>query len=277
MNTFNTLAIALAIFILLPAAVTLFLMWPKISLKRAMARPFPAAQAAILARYIPHWQNMAPPLQLQIKNLVKQFLHEKKFVGCDGLQITDEIRVAIAGLASMLVLNRKTGVYPGLRHILVYPSAFLVPRNEFGVGGVVTHASQTLAGESWNDGRVILAWDHVQQAVQDPSHPHNVVWHEFAHQLDSESGHTNGAPLLPSRGAYQYWSGVMQQEFDALQQATEWGEASLLDPYGASNPAEFFAVATETFFAKPQEMAELHPALFELLQRYYRVDPRLWN
>ncbi|MBI3229966.1 MAG: zinc-dependent peptidase [Burkholderiales bacterium] len=265
------------IFLGLPALVALILFWPSITLRRALAQPFPASHAAILARHIPFWREMAPPLQMQLKRLVKQFLHQKKFIGCDGLTVTDEMRVAIAGQACMLLLNRKTGVYPSLRHILLYPSAFVVPRTEFGVGGVVTHASQTLAGESWNDGRVILAWDHVQQAAFEREPAHNVVWHEFAHQLDSESGHTNGAPLLPSKNAYRYWSSIMAHEFERLQQEAEWEIPGVIDHYGASNPAEFFAVATETFFGRPLEMAEQHPALFELLQKYYRVDPRAWR
>lgn len=261
----------------MPLFVALFLLWPVFTLRRALRQAFPAEHSAILARYIPSWRDMPVPLQLQLKQLVKQFLHQKKFIGCDGAEITDEIRVSVAGLACMLLLNRKTGVFPSLRHILIYPSAFFVPRSEFGVGGVVTHASQTLAGESWNDGRVILAWDHVQQAALDPMHQHNVVWHEFAHQLDSESGHTNGAPLLPSKRFYTYWSSVMSQEFEQLQQAAEMEIPGVIDHYGATNPAEFFAVATETFYGRPQEMAEQHPALFNLLQRYYKVDPRCWR
>ena len=265
------------IFLGLPILAFIILLWPQMSLKRALARPFPAQHSSVLARYIPAWRDMPVPLQLQIKKLVKQFLHEKKFVGCDGLQVTDEMRVAIAGMASMLVLNRKSGVFPSLRHILVYPSAFLVPRTEFGVGGVITHASQTLAGESWNDGRVVLAWDHVQQACLDPSHQHNVVWHEFAHQLDSESGQTNGAPRLPSKQAYQHWSSLMAEEFAQLQQAAQLQIETVMDHYGATNPAEFFAVATETFFGRPHELAWQHPRLFELLQTYYKVDPRCWR
>lgn len=264
------------IFLLIPLLVTGFLLWPIVSLKRALARPFPHHYNGILAKYIPSWREMPPPLQMQIRRLVKQFLHEKKFVGCDGLQVTDEMRVSVAGLASMLVLNRRSGVFPALKHILLYPSAFFVPRTEFGVGGVVTHASQTLAGESWNDGRVILAWDHVQQARFDPEHKHNVVWHEFAHQLDSESGQTNGAPRLPGKKAYAHWSGLMAEEFAQLQQAAEMEIETVMDHYGATNPAEFFAVATETFFGRPDELASFHPRLFELLQKYYKVDPRCW-
>lgn len=271
------MSFAILLMLGLPLLAMLVLFWPSITLRRALSRPFPARNSAILARYIPNWRNMPVPLQLQLKRLVKQFLHEKKFVGCDGLQVTEEMRVAIAGMACMLILNRKSGVYSALRHVLVYPSAFFVPRTEFGVGGVVTHASQTLAGESWNDGRVVLAWDHVQQAAQDLSHRHNVVWHEFAHQLDSETGHTNGAPRLPGKKAYQHWSVLMAREYEQLQSAAAMELETVLDHYGATNPAEFFAVATETFFGRPQELAWQHPQLFDLLQTYYKVDPRQWQ
>lgn len=219
---------------------------------------------------------MPAELQQQLQRLIKQFLHQKKFIGCDGLSITDEMRITIAGKACMLLLNRPPRVYPDLQMVLVYPSAFLVPRKQIGMGGVVTNASQHLAGESWSDGRVILAWDHVQHASSDFGSPHNVVLHEFAHQLDSESGSNNGAPLMRTTARYRNWSNVMSQEFANLQMAAMQQIPSVLDYYGTTSPAEFFAVATEAFFEKPVELAEFHPALFEELKSYFCVDPRAW-
>jgi MtfA peptidase len=267
---------ALVLMLLVTLGVVLILGLPAYRLKRAVERPFPAQFAGILTRNIPAYRHMSQDLQQQLQRLVKQFLHQKKFIGCDEFLITDEVRVSIAGKACMLLLNRPPQVYPDLHQVLVYPSAFIVPRNEIGLGGVVSHAHQNLSGESWSNGRVILAWDHVTQSGTPFSNGHNVVLHEFAHQLDSESGRNNGAPLLPTTAAYQRWSTVLSYEFARLQEAATYQIESVMDYYGATDPAEFFAVATETFFEKPMQLAEFHPALFGELKNYYRVDPREW-
>jgi Mlc titration factor MtfA (ptsG expression regulator) len=267
-------ALYLMLFVTLGIALTLWL--PEYRLKRAIRRPFPPQFAATLKKNIPAFSRMPADLQQQLQRLVKQFLHQKKFVGCDGLRVTDEMRVTIAGKACMLLLNRPPRVYPDLDMILVYPSAFIVPRSEIGIGGIVTHANQHLSGESWSDGRVILAWDHVKQGPTNFDCRHDVVLHEFAHQLDSEAGNTNGAPLLPTQSRYRSWAATLSHEYANLQASASNQIESVLDYYGATNPAEFFAVATETFFEDPVKMAESHPALFEELRRYYRVDPREW-
>jgi Mlc titration factor MtfA (ptsG expression regulator) len=160
--------------------------------------------------------------------------------------------------------------------VLVYPGAFLVPRKQVDAGGVVTETRQDLLGESWGDGRVILSWDHVRRAGHNPEGAQNVVLHEFAHQLDSESGSTNGAPLLGSAERYRRWSETLARDFALLQRDTYWGYRDVLDPYGASSPAEFFAVATESFFEQPHALASRHPELYAEFGRYFRVDPRDW-
>lgn len=273
----------------------LLLWWPRYRLHQSIARPFASAHSKILRKNLPAYAGMPVPLQLQLKRLIKQFLHEKKFVGCDGFEITDEVRVTIAAKACLLLLNRRMPVYPDLSMVLVYPSAFVVPRQQVGVGGVVTHQNQTLSGESWGDGRVILAWDHILNDIAHHGSGHDVVMHEFAHQLDSASGRTNGAPVLPSKARYERWSAVFAAEFTALQAAAERyqhrGQYShhgshphldeahepVLDFYGASSPPEFFAVATEAFFGKPAALAQYHRALFDELRAYYQVDPRYWQ
>lgn len=266
--------------ILLFAAVAIGIaltLWvPAYRLKRALRRPFPRHFSSILKRNVPSYGHMPAHLQQQLQRLIKQFLHQKRFVGCDGVVITDEMRVTIAAKAAMLLLNRKTQVYPALRTVLVYPSAFVAPRQEIGLGGVVTHASQHLAGESWTDGRVVLAWDHVKYGALNANYGHDVALHEFAHQLDGESGSMNGAPLMRTAARYRSWSAVMSREFERLQLAALYHAPSVLDYYGATSPAEFFAVATETFFRKPVELAAFHPDMFDELKSYYRVDPREW-
>ena len=249
---------------------------PHWRLQRVLARPIAAQWQATLRREIPIYGQMSGDLQHQLDKLVQQFLYQKKFVGCAGLEVTDDMRLVIAGQACLLLLNRPTRVYPDLHTILVYPTAFLVPRNQVDAAGVVTEARQDLLGESWSDGRVILSWDHVRRGASDWSDGQNVVLHEFAHQLDSESGSNNGAPYLGSPDNYRNWSAVLSRDFAGLQTDAMYRQQSVMDHYGATSPAEFFAVATETFFEKPWQMAERHADLFAELFKYYRVDPRAW-
>jgi MtfA peptidase len=215
--------------------------------------------------------------QLQLQQLITRFLDRKNIIGCAGLQITDEIRLTIAAHACLLLLNRPSNEYAELRRILVYPSSFLVEHDVADDAGIVSAGRHVLSGESWSNGKVILAWDNVAHGVHDFSDGYNVVLHEFAHQLDHQSGVTNGAPLLHSRSAYQNWTRVFSEEFTQLQHASDSQINTLIDQYGATDPAEFFAVVTETFYEKPQQLANHHPELFEQLKTYYHVDPRDWQ
>lgn len=257
-------------------------MLPSWRLRRALARPLTSAQVAILSRNVAQYKAMDDAQRLRLGRMVQQFLHEKKFVGCAGLELTEEMRVTIAGQACLLLLGRvgDTGrqpIYPPLELILIYPGAFLAPRKQVDGAGVVTEERQDLLGESWGDGRVILSWDHVRRADQLEDPGHNVVLHEFAHQLDSESGNTNGAPYLGSSERYRSWSEVLSRDFANLQRDAMWGMRGVLDPYGATNPAEFFAVATESFFEQPHQLVAHHPALYQEFLKYYRIDPRQWH
>ena len=252
--------------------------FPRWRLRRALAQPFAAHELAILERKVDQYRAMDVPQRARLERLVRRFLHEKTFVGCAGLEITDEMRLTIAGQACLLLLGaRGEAVYPTLSAVLVYPGAFLVPRRQVDEAGVVTEERQDLLGESWGDGRVIVSWDHVRRAGMEAPPSHNVVLHEFAHQLDSESGTTNGAPYLGSPDRYRSWSEVLSRDFAALRHDAWFGQEGVLDHYGATNPAEFFAVATEAFFEQPHRLAVRHPALYEEFLKYYRVDPRAWQ
>lgn len=267
---------ALTLATIVIVAIVGLLASPGWRLRRVLAQPMAPAWDAILRRNIPVYPRMAPALQGQLRRLVQQFLHQKKFVGCEGMDIDDEVRVTIAGQACLLLLNRPSRVYPRLHVVLVYPGAFIAARKQIDEAGVVTEAHQDLLGESWEDGRVVLAWDHVPRGEQDWADGQNVVLHEFAHQLDSESGANNGAPYLGSRSSYRNWADVLSRDFANLREHAAYGQATVLDHYGADSPAEFFAVATETFFEKPYQMAEHHGELFAEFLKYYRVDPRDW-
>lgn len=258
--------------------IALPIVLPRWRLGRALARPLPPAVLAVLERNVAQYAGMPAPLRAQLRRLVAQFLHQKKFVGCAGLEVDDEVRATIAGQACLLLLNRPSRVYPALDAILVYPGAFLVERTEVGEDGVVLRGQDDMLGESWGDGRVILAWDHVRRGGcrDDDDDGQSVVLHEFAHQLDTESGAANGAPYLGSPARYRSWAAVLSRDFAHLRHEARRRRHGVLDHYGASDPAEFFAVATEAFFERPHRLAERHPALYDEFQKYYRVDPRAW-
>lgn len=269
-----------------PALITLIMLimgamvafgWPRYRLRRALAAPFPPVWRSILQIQLPVYARMPGELQRQLEQRIKQFLHEKYFTGCDGLEITDEIRVSIAASACLLLLNRDAGVYPNLRYILVYPAGFRVTREATDEAGLIRTQQRGLLGESWDRGKVILSWADVASGNRDFTDGANVALHEFAHQLDAEDGAVNGAPLLGSAARYQRWAEVLSHEYEVLQHAAWVGDETLLNDYGATNPAEFFAVVTEHFFEQPQAMAERHPALFAELRDYYRVNPAEWQ
>ena len=296
-----SLAILAIVALLLVAALAGAPRWQAWRRRAWAGRPFPAAWRSILRRRVPLYRQLPPDLQQQLRRRILVFLAEKPFLGCAGLAVTDEMRVTIAAQACLLRLNHAGPLFPELRQILVYPGAFVVDRVHAAPGGVLRDERRVLAGESWSQGRVILSWQDVLDGACMPDDGHNVVLHEFAHQLDQETGSANGAPRLGSRAAHARWASVMGAEFAALQARIRAREAAqaradagwswfgpapgdvapppadLIGDYGATNEAEFFAVVTEVFFEQPGALAERHPALFALLRDYYRVDPRTWH
>ena len=251
--------------------------WQSWKKQKALNAPFPDAWLTIVKSQLPIYEHMPGAEQAQLKKLIQEFLFHKNFIGCAGLEVTEKMRVTIAACACLLLLNRPTLKYKKVRWIYIYPSEFIVRRSVKDAHGVVSKKQHILAGEAWQNGRVILSWDSVKEGVYDFNDGRNVVLHEFAHQLDGESGSTNGAPLLYSKGAYGSWATIMSREYHSLKEHTYFGKKTVLDTYGATNPAEFFAVATETFFEDPDTLAEEHPELFEQLKDYYHLDPRNWK
>jgi Mlc titration factor MtfA (ptsG expression regulator) len=254
------------------AGPTLARLWRR---QRIARRPFPAAWRDIVRRRVPLVHELPAAQQLLLKKHVQVLLADVPFIGCAGLDVNDEMRVTIAAQAAFLLLGRG-GTFGNLREVLVYPGHFVVPRNELGAGGVVREARDVLAGQSWQRGQVIVAWDAVQDGAADPHDGANVVMHEFAHQLDQDTGAANGAPYVGRGALQQAWASVMNQEFDALRARLARAEPTLIEPYAATSPAEFFAVTTELFFEKPGALAAERPELYEQLKRCYRLDPASW-
>ncbi|MFT3718190.1 zinc-dependent peptidase [Pseudorhodoferax sp.] len=251
--------------------------WWRARRRRALAgRPFPAAWRRVLARQVPIVGRLPAPLQRELERRMQVFIAEKPFVGCRGLVVTEAMRVVVAAQACLLLLGRPHWHHAGLRQVLLYPGAFLVDRVHAEPGGVRRGERQALAGESWSQGQVVLSWDDVLAGAADPADGRNVVLHEFAHQLDQADGRSNGAPPLPRGMDGRRWARVLQQAFDALRAQLGRGEAAPLDPYAATSPAEFFAVATEAFFEQGPRMAAAQPALYAELAAFYGVDPASW-
>jgi MtfA peptidase len=244
--------------------------------RRLLQRPFPAEWQGYLRNKLPVYEKLSPKQQHHLHQMIHLFIAEKEFYGCADLAITDEIRICIAAQACLLLLGRQGALYPRLSAILVYPTSFIVNRENYQEDGTLAEGSHHLLGESWDTGRVIISWDHAEEGGKNFSDGRNVVLHEFAHQLDSASGITNGAPVLRDN-SYQTWAEVFTQNFKDLRSRTRKRKRTVMDGYGATNEAEFFAVATETFFEKPRELEDRRPELFEELKAYYQLDPREWT
>jgi Mlc titration factor MtfA (ptsG expression regulator) len=218
--------------------------------KKLAARPFPAEWPAILERNVPLYTRLLQADREELRRHMLVFLAEKRFEGCGGLEITDEIRVTIAAHACLLLLHRETDYYPGLTCILVYPDAFVVPDVHHFIGDTVLESDDVRLGESWHHGSVVLSWNDVREDA-DVRDGQNVALHEFAHQLDSSGGRGDSTPVLRDQASFDAWAEALGEDFDRFRRAVQGRRPEVLDEYGATNPAEFFAVATEGFFETP--------------------------
>lgn len=244
--------------------------------KALLEAPFPPAWEAVLEKNVPHVRRLSAEAAQRLRDLIQVFVAEKRWEGCAGLEMTDEIRVTIAAQACLLVLELPHDLYVGVDSILVYPTTVVVPERQprfFEVPRELGRGPTPILGEAHLHGPVILVWDSVLENARHPEHGHNVTYHEFAHKLDMLDGPADGTPPLESEAQRQRWITVCEREFLRLREMKEKGEQTFLDGYGAVNEAEFFAVVTEQFFDQPVEMKQLHPELYELLSGFYRQDP----
>lgn len=241
--------------------------------RRLCRQPFPAAWQAILAGNVRQFERLPPEDRAELRGHIQVLLAEKSFEGCNGQAITDEVRVVIAAYAGLLLLHRRTDYYPLLGSVLVYPTSFAAPIRETDHLGIVTETVEERLGESWESGTIVLAWDSIRELCEGRSGGLNVILHEFAHQLDVEDGITDGAPLCHLGDRYRDWAEVCSAEYARMRRDRRRGRPLVLDPYGATSPGEFFAVATETFFERPVRLKAHHPELYAELQTLYRQDP----
>ena len=239
--------------------------------RQLLATPFPDEWLTYLRNNVSLYAPLTEAEQAKLRDDLRVFVAERHWEGCAGLAVTDEMKVTIAAQACLLILNIEHDYFSRVPSILVYPSGYRAPAERHGPDGTVGPDPGRL-GEAWYRGPVILAWDSVLGGGKDAHDGQNVVLHEFAHQLDFLDGYADGTPPLSSREEYRRWRDVMTDEYERLVRESEHGHARVLDAYGATNPAEFFAVATEAFFEKPVQLQKRHPALYEVLRGYYRQD-----
>lgn len=251
----------------------MLLWWLKTRRRRQLlAEPFPADWLGYLQQNFALYARLTEAERATLRDELRLFVAEKDWEGCGGLVLTDEIKVTVAAQACLLLLGIDRDSFDRVHTILVYPSGFRSPDGWVGPDGVV-YPDTGMLGQAWYRGPVILAWDDVLAGGRNDRDGRNVVLHEFAHQLDYLDGSADGAPPMKSGAQAQKWHDVMAAEYDRLAADAEHGRPKVLDAYGATNPAEFFAVATEAFFEKPVQMRDRHPALYEVMRDYYCQDP----
>ena len=257
--------------------------------REILSSGFPEQWYRFLESNVRLWGCLDSDARRTLCDTLRILIAEKSWEGCGGLEITEEIQVTTSAHAALLLIGIPHDYFPNVESILIYPTAFLVPRprgrdtfnpisgRSSGPGEVVTESHSPMLGEAWSHGPVILSWQDILSGGQNRADGRNVVLHEFAHKLDLRDDSPDGVPRLANQAQYDTWAEVMSAEYKALVDDIARGNASLLNRYGATNAAEFFAVATECFFERGREMRETHSRLYEVMKGFYRQDPAFWT
>jgi Mlc titration factor MtfA (ptsG expression regulator) len=243
--------------------------------ERILAEPFDEAWTGYLRGNVAAWKTLTDEEQQGLVQLVRVFVAEKTWEGLGGLEMSDEVKVTIAGQACLLVLELPHDLYRRVESILVYPSTVVLPERRHSAldaSNDVVEAGMPIVGQAFKRGPVIVVWDAAKRGGRDAHDGVNVVFHEFAHKLDMLTGDADGVPPLRDDRVYRRWVSVFEHEWHALHRARDRGRRTFLDDYAATNPAEFFAVATEHFFEQGPTMKSRHPELYDVMQGFYRQD-----
>ncbi len=239
-----------------------------------LEEPFPQEWLVYLENNVGHYGYLSEKEQATLRDDLRILLAEKTWEDGGGLELTDEMKVTIAAEASLLLLGLEHHeYYPNVESIVVYPRDYTAPAKTRDPSGVVDEVGSSRLGEAWDIGPVVISWSDARSGSLNPTDGHNVVLHEFAHKLDMRDGAADGVPKLETDEQYEAWAEVMSAEYQELVAQTEKGHKTLIDHYGATNAAEFFAVTTECFFEQSVLMQERHERLYNVLRDFYHQDP----
>ncbi len=241
--------------------------------EQILASPFSQAWESWLAQNVFQFRLLKKTEKIRVRDDVRILFAEKNWEGCNGLVMTDEIKVTIAGQASLLTIGLNVDCFARVLSILVYPSAFEIPSSRMRDGTIANLPASGLAAYR---GPVVVSWESALSEGRDPTAKENVTIHECAHQLDFLDGESNGTPLLASREQEEKWARVMTKAFARLESAIGRGRGTFLGDYAAKSHAEFFAVCSERFFTQPEKLHARYAEVYEVLADYYRTDPRVW-
>ena len=252
----------------------IFSWWTRRRRAKRQARPFPSQWRQILKANVAVYDRLSEDEHRTLERRMQVFLAEKNWEGVGGLTLTEEMQVTVAGLACYMVLGIPNEFFDRVLSILIYPEAYIAPEKKTLPTGIVVEGGQARMGEAWYRGPVILSWEDVLAGGREETYGSNLVFHEFAHQLDMQNGRSiDGTPPLPSRELARRWPAVMEREYQQLREDCQGYIEPVMSCYGTTNRAEFFAVATEAFFCEPAALSSRHPELYDVLRQYYRQDP----
>lgn len=242
---------------------------------RLTQNKFPASWQQLLCDRWRLYSHLPLTVRARIHQQLQVMLPETDFYGCDGLEVTEEMKVLILAQAALVygnVIEERLRDFPV---VLVYPGAFVRHGQEMDALGLVSEGRHELLGESWEQGKVILSWDDVERGAAKLD-GHNLVIHEYAHQIDGYDGAMNGSPPLGGRQVFADWPAIMQRAYDDLCSRVEERCDANIDPYATTNPGEFFAVISETFFTRPEALVQDYPEVYQQLAAFYQEDPLSW-
>lgn len=236
-------------------------------------RSFPDEWLKILENEVPCYNLLPLNLKDELRKHIAVLIDEKIFEGCGGLEMTEKIRITIGAYAAILLLGHSSDYYPLLNAILVYPDDYYAPVYQEDAAGIVTEGIEQRSGESWDLGSIVLSWNDIQSDINKPYNGKNLIFHEFSHQLDDRYGVTSGIDDDGNVLNQNEWNTILAKYYRELRKAVDRRQRTLLDPYGATHPAEFFAVATEYFFDNGTRLKHHYPELYDILKSFYEVDP----
>lgn len=266
--------IFLILMVIVAGAVGAFFWLKRHKRAQLLTTALPERQRRIVKQQVPLIRRLPGDLQARLDGKISLFLDQVEFLGCNGLEVTEEMRLSIAAQACLLVVNSDSW-YDHLRTILIYPGAFK-SRQAQRSGYVLTERETIRTGESWARGPVVLSWKHTRWGDSNDHDGHNVVLHEFAHQLDDLSGRTDGIPVLSKEQSFAGWAVPFSEAYERHVQHVKHGRRTVIDAYGAEGPEEFFAVLVEAFFERPAELKHAEPAVYEQLSILFQLEPSTW-